>query len=44
MSWKTSRLINNTAYTNKVNKVLFIQSHDILYDYDDTLELELDKY
>ncbi len=44
MSWKTSRLINNTAYTNKVNKVLFIQSRDILYDYDDTLELELDKY
>ena len=44
MSWKTSRLINNTAYANKINKVLFIQPHDITYIYDDTLELEFDKY
>ena len=44
MSWKTSRLINNTSYLNKINKVLFIQPHDITYIYDDTLELEFDKY
>ena len=44
MSWKTSRLINNTTYANKVNKVLFIQIEDTNHEYDDTLELQIDKY
>jgi hypothetical protein len=44
MSFKTSRLINNTTFVNKISKVLFIQSNDTVQEYDDTLELQLDKY
>ena len=44
MSWKTYRVINNIYYVNKINKVLFMQSNDTIYDYDDTLELQFNKY
>ena len=44
MSWKTYRVINNIYYVNKINKVLFMQLNDTIYDYDDTLELQFNKY
>ena len=44
MSWKTYRVINNIYYVNKINKVLFMQLNDTIYYYDDTLELQFNKY
>jgi hypothetical protein len=44
MSWKTYRVINNIYYVNKINKVLFMQLNDTIYEYDDTLELQFNKY
>jgi hypothetical protein len=42
MSWKTTRLINNTAFTNKINKVLFIVNENFIYNYNE--ELKINKY
>lgn len=44
MSWKMYRVIHNTTFVNKINKVYFVQLNDVEYVYDDTLELNFNKY